>query len=176
MKIRSAVLLACMLVVPALAMFSHRVPADVRAAVRAACESVMARWTTAAEPVAVAARVTEEPAPPPVAAPPAVVAPVTIPSTPVVVNAGDAEVRLRAAGASAVECRPVDGGAGTHVASCRVGLDATGQLVRVFHASGPDAASAVQALLVDVLAWNERVARREPPAGAEDLPAPERRF
>jgi len=45
-----------------------------------------------------------------------------------------------------------------HVASCGVALDATGQLLRVFQASGPDPAAATRTLLTDVMAWRERLA------------------
>lgn len=196
MKIRSALLFACMLVVPAMAMFSHRIPADVRAAARAGFDRLVSRWKTpapppAAVPAAEAAIAAAPPAVAPVTAvpievgphaptpsgtPPAVAPPVTIGSTPVRTMAGNAADRLREAGASTIDCRQVEGVTGMHVASCRVGLDASGQLVRVFHASGADAESAVRSLLADVLAWKERMAHRELPAGAAGTPESGRRF
>lgn len=203
MKIRSALLFACMLVVPALAMFSHRVPADVRAAVRGGIERLGALWkspapptpivvaaggsvTPAPTPVAPVAAVTEQPilvgaraaspAEPSRPAPPAVAPPVTIPATPLTAADGNAAARLRAAGASDVDCRPMEGTPGLHVASCRVGLDASGQLVRVFHASGRDAESAVQSLLDDVLAWKQRVASLQPAAGSGGAAPTDRRL
>lgn len=203
MKIRSALLFACMLVVPALAMFSHRVPADVRVAMRGAIERLATPWKSPPPPaaaivaagdssppppahVAPVVSVTEQPivvGPPaapaagaPVPVPPAVAPPVTIRSAAITATASDVEARLRAAGASGMECRPVEGTPGLHVASCRVGLDASGQLVRVFHATGRDADSAVQSLLDDVLAWKQRVASRQPAAGAGGESATDRRF
>lgn len=204
MKLRSALLLACMLVVPALAMFSHRVPADVRAAMRGGIERLVALWkspppataavvaggdssATPPAPVAPVVPVTDRPivvgagvapvaAGPSAPAPPAVAPPMTIPAAALTAAAGDVEAGLRAAGASGIECRPVEGTPGLHVASCRVGLDASGQLVRVFHASGRDAESAARSLLDDVLAWKQRVASREPAGGGDGAAAPERRF
>lgn len=182
MKIRSALLFACMLVVPAMAMFSHRIPADVRAAARAGFDRLVSRWKTPAPPPAAVTGATAVPievgphAPTPSGTPPAVAPPVTIGSTPVRTMAGNAADRLREAGASTIDCRQVEGVTGMHVASCRVGLDASGQLVRVFHASGADAESAVRSLLADVLAWKERMAHRELPAGAAGTPESGRRF
>ena len=48
MKFRSALLLACMVVVPALAMFSHRIPRGLTAAVRGAVVDPVKACATAA--------------------------------------------------------------------------------------------------------------------------------
>ena len=69
-------------------------------------------------------------------------------------DAGAAE-RLAALGAVAVECRPLESG-GLHLASCRVAMDAAGQLHRVFQAAGPSPAAAVAALAEQVEAWRAR--------------------
>jgi hypothetical protein len=53
-----------------------------------------------------------------------------------------------------------------HVASCGVALDASGQLLRVFQASGPDPAAATRTLLADVSAWRSRLASGQPAAAA----------
>ncbi len=168
MKIRSALLVACLLVVPAFAMFSHRIPATVRQAVREAVMSGLARWQ---RPAVAASR---EPSPP--ASAEAVVPPAESPPT-VVQDAAveepsagppsalrlDLEQRLQDLGGMAFDCRPMQGFGGTHVASCRVPLDSSGQLMRVFQASGSGADEATRTLVADVAAWKQRMALRGPP-------------
>jgi hypothetical protein len=182
MKFRSALLFACMLVVPALAMFSHRVPADWRTAVRDAVSRTVASWTTGApaDPTPVAASAAAPaspalPAPRPVA-PPVAATPLPPRPAPPVVGGGfralpppqpaddrdDARRELARLGALGIECRPLHG---LHVASCSVALDASGQLLRVFQASGPDPDAATRTLLADVTAWRSRVAAGQPAAG-----------
>jgi predicted trehalose synthase len=47
-----------------------------------------------------------------------------------------------------------------HVASCRVAMDAAGQLHRVFQAPGSDPSAATAALADQVEAWRDRLATR----------------
>jgi hypothetical protein len=161
MKFRSALLVAFMVAVPAAAMFSHRIPAEVRRSIR----DQMARLPLALSPakpaeadgrtagrtespivegpvVAAAAGTRPGPAAPPVAA--------------AETNPNDVLGRLARLGAIGFECRPIAGGGGEHVASCSVPLDGSGQLLRVFHVTGSDARSAAIALLDDVGAWRDR--------------------
>lgn len=77
------------------------------------------------------------------------------------------EKQLASLGAVSFECQPLAGPDGLYSSSCRVPVDATGQLQRVFQASGHDAVSASAALLEQVLAWRQRVAR-PPASGAAD--------
>lgn len=163
MKIRSSVLVACLVVVPLIAMFSHRVPSEARAAVATFLRDCAGGRRPA--PARAAAEPTSEPR---------VLPPPTEPAAagssrasarvdeqepgPVVVPidahgpAADILQRLRDLGAIAIDCRPLLGRAG-HVASCQLPLDGEGQLVRVFQATGPDASAAADNLLRDVTSW-----------------------
>ena len=164
MKIRSSLLVACLVVVPLVAMFSHRIPADARAAVR---EFVRTASGAAARPPARLVAVPAQPTPMPAArVQPAAVQPAAanLPDgsedqpAPVVavmpppVDAGGSLDRLRSLGAVAIDCRPLHGSGG-HVASCRMPVDGAGQLERWFQATGADADSAAATLLRDVTAW-----------------------
>lgn len=164
MKVRASLLIVFMVAVPAVAMFSHRIPADVRRAVRERASRMVARkGVDVSRPPSSAALAVE-------AAPRGPASPADVP----VVGAGlpaEAEIdaRLAALGAVAVDCRPLAAGAG-HAASCSVPLDETGQLLRVFHATGPDARAARDALAAEVSGWRVRtagpgVAARPPAAG-----------
>lgn len=145
MKFRAFVLVACMVVVPLAALVSHRLPAAVRG------------W-----PQRLLASLTIRPAagsrePPLVALPPIDVADTPVaaatPAGPAVAGLGRTSLeRLVAHGAVAIECRQLPGGVG-QVASCRVPVDADGQLQRVFQARGNDADSAMAALDAQVAAW-----------------------
>lgn len=177
MKLRSLVLLSCMVIVPLVAMFSHLIPADCRMAVRRHFAAATRIAFESATP-AVAAT----PAPPP--SPPAPVAP----PEPAVAQLADRtrqvrdqqardqqtiEKQLKSLGAVSFECRPQAGPEGLYSSTCRVPVDATGQLQRVFQASGHDPGSASVALLDQVMAWRQRVATRTATeaAGGADGPA-----
>lgn len=169
MKVRSTLLFAFMIVVPAAAMFSHRIPAEVRRSMReqvGLAFSALGSMTAApsSEPVSgpgVPTRVTD-PAPPidgtDHAPPETATASVAAerPPMPSGTQVPPIDGRLADLGAVAFECRPVAGGAGGHVASCSVPLDASGQLLRVFHATGADGTAATAALVADVEAWRLR--------------------
>lgn len=163
MNVRTCVMAACMIVVPGLALCSHHLPAEVRAAARcdvwqplasrvqawfaadAVPESPSAAVASAERPLEARAGFPSAPDQPP---------------GPSVPPQGSSEERLAALGAVAVECRPLESGGGLHVASCRVSLDAAGQLHRVFQAAGPSPATAVAALAEQVEAWRARWAAR----------------
>jgi hypothetical protein len=170
MKVRAIVIFACMTVVPALALFSHRLPAEVRAAVRSRLWEPVESWAAslthrdvAASSEAVAAATPPaDPDPPTVAlpgpgtTPPAQPVPHMTPAATAMVAAPDGRAALVALGAVTIDCRPFDGLAGTHVASCRVAVDTSGQLHRVFQAAGRSPDEAMASLEQAVRAWQSR--------------------
>jgi hypothetical protein len=193
MKLRSLLLVSCMLVVPALAMFSHWIPTEFRAATRrgfaAATSGVLG---TPAE----AGTVPTPPTPPPAvgapAASPSVLPIAGQPATavaepatpPMVAQLADRtrqvrdqlardqqaiEAQLKAAGAVSFDCQPLPGPEGLYSSSCRVPVDATGQLQRVFQATGHDPGSASAALLEQVMGWRQRAVTQSPPAATEGM-------
>ena len=68
------------------------------------------------------------------------------------------EGRLAALGGFAVECVPVTADGSLHRCACRVAADPSGQLQRVFQASGPEPVAAMEQLLEQVQAWKQRIA------------------
>jgi len=168
MKIRSLLLLTCMIVVPLTAMFSHRLPGGLRHALRRSVWEPATAWLTGtAAARSVARKCPDEPlrpVPDGGALLPGVVAvdPDTIgPETSREIDA--LRARLAQVGAVGVECRPLPGSPGDHVAMCRLPVDAAGHLHRVFQTTGPDAQTAQQRLVVDVEAWLQRTASRTLP-------------
>lgn len=170
MKFRSFLIVACIVLVPLIAMFSHRIPPGTRAAVAAFVRD-LAGPKAAVPP---AGDLAASPAPRPTSE---VVAP-SVPAgsgveqaaatvaadagprvVPVAALAPEPEAfgPLRALGAVTLDCRPL-GGTGGHVASCRLPVDGSGQLERVFQASGADATAAAENLLRDVAAWKRDAA------------------
>lgn len=172
MKFRSFVLVACLVVVPALAMFSHHVPPAARVAAGEFVQKLAAALgrSSPAAPAPSPARPADpaagsgvqalEPVAPQAAVSPTPVAPAVVPVVDMAPR-DDSLSRLRSLGAVAVDCRPLEGRGG-HVASCRLPVDAAGQLQRVFQATGPDAAAAGDRLLSDVLAWQSGQTRSQP--------------
>lgn len=177
MKIRSGLLVACIVVVPLVAMFSHRIPPDAREAIREFLRGVAGESRRPPAPLDVAPApaspavlstvvmgagpASDTPAQPALVQTAAAAAP-EVHSPPVVASAshvaigagagGDGIDQLRSLGAVAIECRPLQGSGG-HVASCRMPVDGAGQLERLFQATGVDADSAVARLLHDVHQW-----------------------
>ena len=194
MKLRSLLLVSCMLVVPALAMFSHWIPTEFRAATRrgfAAATSGMLGTPAEAGTVPpppttppTAGAPAASPSLLPIAAQPAAAA-VAEPATPPMVaqladrtrqvrdqQARDQqaiEAQLKAAGAVSFDCQPLPGPEGLYSSSCRVPVDATGQLQRVFQATGHDPGSASAALLEQVMGWRQRAVTQSPPAATEGM-------
>lgn len=194
MKLRSLLLVSCMLVVPALAMFSHWIPTEFRAATRrgfaAATSGVLgtpAEAGTLPPPPTTPPTAGAPAASPsllPIAAQPAAAA-VAEPATPPMVaqladrtrqvrdqQARDQqaiESQLKAAGAVSFDCQPLPGAEGLYSSSCRVPVDATGQLQRVFQATGHDPGSASAALLEQVMGWRQRAVTQSPPAATEGM-------
>lgn len=202
MKCRSLLLVACMLIVPLLAMFSHKIPADVRAAMRRGLRDAAGHCfgrpaeagmtapsaATAADAVVRTDFVVE--APESRARTDAVDAGTTAAQSP----AGDAvaspalvaqladrsrqardqqavEARLRNLGAMSFDCQPVPGTGGMYSSSCRVPVDASGQLQRVFQATGADPLTASESLAQQVAAWRQRVVEQAPGTGAAAVTA-----
>lgn len=159
MKLRSVLLVACIVVVPLIAMFSHRIPPAARTAatrwLRDACLGTRPAGQAVARAPAVAPPAPlPNPAPGrtiPTAADEPRVVPVTAQVPPDAAQPASL-ARLRELGAVAIDCRalPAPGG---HIASCRLPVDGAGQLERVFQATGADEAAAAAQLLRDVDAW-----------------------
>lgn len=175
MKVRTFLLFACMIVVPGLAMFSHRVPAGVRSATRCALWDPIQTWaegwskpdsaTFLAESdgggAAVEAAADDAGGP----AGGGVTRPVGLGGLGRLSGQGgesaeEPAARLAALGASGVDCRPFEAETGSHVASCRVPIDASGQLHRVFQAAGGSPQEAVSSLADQVEGWRDRLAAR----------------
>jgi hypothetical protein len=172
MKVRTTLIFVCMIVVPALALFSHQLPAEVRTKVRSCLWEPVEAWAMsltrrdeASEPEGIVDG-TQQPADP-ASAPraeartlPAVQAlasnepAAALPASALAAPANPSG--LAALGAVAIDCRPFDDAAGTHVASCRVAVDASGQLHRVFQAAGRSPDEAMAALEQAVRAWQSR--------------------
>lgn len=238
MKLRSSLLVACMVVVPALAMFSHLIPGEFRAEIRRHASALVsvclgrpaeagppttaAAATGAREPataLAASAPVgTATPLSDAVAAasapPPSVSARVMPPAgssqgdpqvrpggtaptvgtatteaddsgTPALVaqladrtrQARDQQARdlqavgtqLAALGAVAFACQPLPGPDGLFTSDCRVPVDPSGQLQRVFQASGRDPLSASLALVEQVKLFQQR--SQQQARDADSLPA-----
>jgi len=200
MRVRSSILLACMVIVPAMAMFSHKVPAETRRQLR------QALWGQVQHALVPADAAASEPEPtlaipiPPVApsAPPdswgaaigqeradrdavrplfgdasTLVAdrgpgglPEAMPANAIPRDRARLEARLRDLGCAAVEWTPEAGADGSLRCSCRIRAEPTGQLQRVFQASGPDPVAALEALVGEVTAWSARQ-----PTGGPGAPA-----
>jgi hypothetical protein len=165
MKVRTCVIFACMTIVPALAMFSHHLPAGVRESLRTRLWEPVEDWVaslTNREPAkartTASAPTVEAPSATPTAPAPEAL-PTATPPAALAVSSPSAEALL-ALGATAIDCRPFDGLAGTHIASCRVAVDSAGQLHRVFQAAGASPDEAFASLLGTVRAWQERMASR----------------
>lgn len=200
MKYRSLLLVACMLVVPLLAMFSHKIPADVRAAMRRGLRDALGHCLGRPAEAGVPAVAPAIPAENVVRldssvdtpatrssvdalAPVTKVAPATsgdAPSPELVAQLADRsrqardqqardqrsiETRLRDLGAMAFDCQPLPGAAGLYSSSCRVPVDASGQLQRVFQATGTDPLTASETLAQQVAAWRQRAVDRVPGTG-----------
>lgn len=177
MKFRSLLLFACMIVVPLLAMFSHKIPPALRQAARThlwePARRAIVGEPAAPQPAAIAGMpvvTVDVPVDKPShaspsqnsAAPPGTIQSPEVRASEVLAS----EEGLAALGAFAVECAPVAGDGSLHRCSCRVAADPSGQLQRVFQSSGNDPAAAMQDLLVQVRAWKERMAANPPPASA----------
>jgi hypothetical protein len=176
MKLRSCLLIACMAVVPVLAMFSHKIPRDWRLAAQ---RFVRGEGFARVESVARGGELTrvEEPAPSgepavPLVAAPAPTPPTPLPTTGVVMSSGfspsqddpavvraEVERQLAALGAVSFECVRIPTG-GQHRCSCRVSADPSGQLHRVFQSSNPDPTVALKNLLGQVQFWKHRLANQ----------------
>lgn len=158
MKCRSSLLIALMVVVPALAMFSHHVPAGLPATARrllvAPVIGWVASWREAAGsgPTArvgqVQSLVEDDPVP-------------TAPQSITDADRAAVRERLRDAGAVGVDCRQLPGAEADFVATGRISLDAEGQLQRVFQATGHDSLAAERRLLEEITVWQERRPRPE---------------
>ncbi len=163
MKVRTSVIVACMTVVPGLALFSHRLPAEFRASVRSHLWEPIETWATSLTNGGAVAPRKARVAEPPIAehaslasaesVAPSAVSPVAIPAT---TAPPISRSSLAALGAVAIDCRPLDGLAETHVASCRIAVDASGQLHRVFQSAGRTPDEAIASLEQAVRAWQSR--------------------
>lgn len=173
MKLRSALLITCLIVVPLLAMVSHKIPAATRAAVR---EKLWSPIVRALAPAAVqpatavpaageptpsidpSPRPWEQTAPSPPTAPPPTILVGAESSLPIGEANGreSLEARLRALGATQIDWTSAQGGDGLHRCSCRIPAEPTGQLHRVFQAAAADPLAALDNLVGQVSAWSMR--------------------
>lgn len=80
-------------------------------------------------------------------------------------EAVDVHSRLESLGAFAVDCHPLAGTAAGYASSCRLNVDANGELHRMFYGKGRDAATALRSLVEQVEEWR----RRRSPASATRL-------
>ncbi len=160
MKVRTCLIFACMTVVPALALFSHRVPGELRDRVRSCLWEPLAAWADPGTESSSAGP--GDPAGESPASGPQATLSAPAPPRPSVSagSLGTGVAPLRSLGAVAIDCRPLDGVSGTHVASCRVAVDAAGQLHRVFQAAGTSPEEALAALTVVVRDWQDRLVSR----------------
>ncbi len=194
MKFRSLLMFACMIVVPMLAMFSHKLPPEVRDT----CSRVV--LTPAVELIESLARSAEAEesdadldfetppagpllaggaaAPPPqVASLPAqaVLPPSAAPvqrtaadrQSPGPDQAASLRHQLAAAGVQRLLIEPAGEGSHSIRGSCRLAVDAEGQLQRLFHASGATEAETLAQLLEQVGRWHRRLAAGPMTAGQQ---------
>lgn len=151
MTLRTTLLAVCMVAVPGVALFSHRVPPDVRAGTREAVAKAVAWCRNTVLPD----RAVPVTRPDQAAAGAAVqVLPAAVP--PRMVQRDPPEVELARLGATSLECRQLPEPQGGHLASCAVPLDAQGQLLRVFHGTGGNRDAALAALVNEVDGWRSR--------------------
>ncbi len=198
MKLRSTILFACLLFVPLVAMFSHKIPRGVREgfrdhvwrpavarvsawvageadrgghAVERSLSELVSPVVRQAERAATdriaadAAPAATDPPPAPVVAPPAMLPAVAVQSTLLPKQSRAAlEERLAAIGAIGLKLKPPQEPSGVHVAACRVPADASGQLQRLFQATGPTPEISLERLASQIEAWRLRMASadREP--------------
>lgn len=189
MKIRSCVLIICMVVVPGLALFSHLTPPaardlirhmlrePLRLGVRALAEAIpsgavsgpraeaMVSAPSEPEPLA-AASSPRAPANAGESSPSSAAQPSSAMETPRSpaewAVLGDLRHELASLGATAIDCRPQPGDPAGYVSRCRIGIDPEGQLHRMFHGRGADAPAAMQSLVEQVRAWQTRQASGPP--------------
>lgn len=161
MKFRSLLLLACMTVVPFTAMFSHRLPDGLSKAIRRSVWEPAVAWVSGATPAPAVRECPDQPLRPVAVA--AALVPGASEATDGIRESDALRARLAQIGAVGVECRPLPGSTGDHVAMCRMPVDAAGHLHRVFQVTGPDAQTAQRRLVVDVEAWLQRTASRPSP-------------
>jgi hypothetical protein len=191
MKIRSCVLIICMVVVPGLALFSHLTPPaardlirhmlrePLRLGVRALAEAIPSGAVSGPRAEAMVPA-PPEPEPEPLAAASSPRAPANaVESSPPSATRsssametprspaewavlGDLRHELASLGATAIDCRPQPGDLAGYVSRCRIGIDPEGQLHRMFHGRGADAAAAMQSLVEQVRAWQTRQASGPP--------------
>lgn len=200
MKLRSAILFGCLLVVPLVAMFSHKVPPGVREAFRGrlwrpVVDRITGGSSTAPDTEAGPAEVwpsttgSQAAVPQPTAAvqagaevprsataaagrvdvPPPLPT-VTLRSTPVdQPSRTSLDERLKRLGAVGLQVKPPEDDLGVHVASCRVPVDADGQLQRLFQANGPTPEASLGRLVDQIERWRSRLSSRPvespPPRG-----------
>lgn len=159
MKLRSCLLLACMAIVPMVAMFSHKIPREWRAAAQR-----LARGEGLAAPPPRRVETVVEAPPPPTDAPDPAPPTSPVPTAPpagedLALVRASVEDKLQSLGAVSFECAPL-ASTGLHRCSCRMPADPSGQLQRVFQSSNPDPVVALRNLLGQVQFWKHRLASR----------------
>lgn len=194
MRFRSLLMFACMIVVPMLAMFSHKLPPQVR---DACSRIVLQPAIQLIESLARSAEAEDSdpdlafaapPAGPLLAggssSPPLQAAALPEPSFPLSRPgqlpqplAGPHHLspdqtptlrrQLAAAGVQRLLIEPAGDGGRSVRGSCRLAVDSAGQLQRLFHASGTTEAETLQQLLEQVGRWNRRLAAQPRNGGSQ---------
>lgn len=201
MKIRSCVLVACMVVVPGMALFSHLTPPAAREFLRCSvcdplCQAITAidaalpfgsaatlsggpttsapSQTGSSAPLVAISAESVEPARAATAIAPQPLAGATLTEAAAPTSqAADHDLprsqaewamlasirkQLTDLGATSIDCRPQPGAVPGYTSTCRIGIDAAGQLHRMFHGQGPDAPAAMQSLIDQIQAWQAQQA------------------
>jgi hypothetical protein len=194
MKLRSLMLVLCMVVVPFLAMFSHQFPTAVRTKAHelllaplrelvAAVAQVTADSQAADSPSALLSADTRLPGPLLAAPTGSAEAGLGPPPPPLEISnqppieapgraaAGPAE-QLAALGAMRLTLDPATAPGQPSRGSCRLPVDDSGQLHRLFQSVGPDEQAVLADLVQQVLRWKQRMTNRpvEVPVATRDAP------
>ena len=193
MRFRSLLMFACMIVVPMLAMFSHKLPPEFRdncsrIVLDPAIELIasLARPADAEEsdpdldlaapsagPLLAAGGPPPSPgvaAPVPPASPITTAGPFQQPPEGQAVSwtrSPDLRRQLEATGAQRLLIESRGEGSDGVRGSCRLAVDAEGQLQRLFHASGASETEMLRDLLEQVGRWRRRIAANPPIAGQQ---------
>ena len=196
MKFRSLLMFACMIIVPMIAMFSHKLPAELRNAMSSV---VLNPAIELIESLALSAEANEPDRASEFAAPPAgpLLADRTDSTPPQPVTptewadtdtasfhqqhaqparqsvgldqASALRQQLAAAGVHRLLIEPASDGSRSVRGSCRLPVDAEGQLQRLFHASGGTETETLTELVEQVGRWHQRLGTSTPLIGEHTL-------
>lgn len=192
MKLRSLMLVMCMVVVPFLAMFSHRFPAAVRTKAHELLLSPLRELVSTVAQATAASQAADSPSaflaadarlPGPLLAAPtgstetgSEPPPLEVSNQPAIEAPGRAAAglaeQLAALGAMRLILDPATAPGQPSRGSCRLPVDDSGQLHRLFQAVGPDEQTVLADLVHQVLRWKQRMTTRpvEVPVATQAAP------